>query len=141
MPLYSFQASDGEAISVVMDTKQPPESYRVQYKNGKSYKRVYDAPRISIDSRPGVSESDFTRATSGKKMTIGQMQDLSKEMHEKRAEKEGQDPVKEKFYQNYEKQMGQKHSNVIKKQTETMRAKRAAKAKEKLRRHGVEITL
>lgn len=142
MPLYIFQSSDGEILNVVMDTKQPSECYHVQIKNGKTYKRVYTVPNMSVDSRVGVSKEEFRRATTNKKgLTVGQMQELSAEMHEKRTEREGLDPVKEEFYQKYEKDVGQKHPNVVKRDTRSARRKRATKAKEKLKTFGVEVSL
>lgn len=142
MPLYTFQSSDGELLHVTMDTKQPSDAYHAQKKNGKTFKRVYETPRISIDSRVGVSRSEFERATTNKKgLTVGQMEELSKEMSERRAEKEGVDIVKEKYYETYEKDTGTKHQSVVKRQTQAMRRKKAAKAKEKLKTFGVEVSL
>lgn len=142
MPLYQFQSSDGEVLSVTMSTNQPMESYHVQVVDGKVYKRVYDPPRISMDSRPGTSADEFRRATTNKKnLTVGQMQDLSREMHEKRTEKEGLDPVKENYYKQHEKDIGKKHPKVIQRETLAARNSRAAKAKEKLKKYGVEVSL
>lgn len=140
MPLYLFEDQDGKQITVVMDTKQPIEAYHSQVVNGKTYKRVYTVPCASVDSRVGVTSDEFRRATTNKKMKVGEMQDLSKEMHLRREEKEGIDPVKEKFYENYEKSMGQPHQNVVKRQTQSQRRKKGAKAKEKLKKYGVEVS-
>lgn len=97
---------------------------------------------MSVDSRVGTSKEEFRRATTNKKnLTVGQMQELSAEMHEKRTEREGLDPVKEEFYQKYEKDVGQKHPNVAKRDTRSARRKKAAKAKEKLKTFGVEVSL
>ena len=49
-------------------------------------------------------------------MTVGDMWDLSKDMSEKRAKKAGKDPVKEKYFKDYEKKRkGVKHDNDPKK--------------------------
>ena len=44
------------------------------------------------------------------KGSVGDMLDYSKELSEKRAEKNGGvDPVKQKYFRNYEKKTGKKH--------------------------------
>lgn len=140
MPLYQFRSEDGEVLSITMDTKQPLEAYHFQKVDGKVYKRVYTVPNMSVDSRPGLSESEFRRATSSKNMKVGEMQALSREMHEKRTEKEGRDEVKEKWYDQYEKNIGKKHDNVVRRETQAQRRKKASKAKEKLKKYGVEVS-
>jgi len=139
MPLYDFQANDGEVLSVIMDTKQPLEAYHEQVVNGKVYKRIYHIPNMSVDSRPGVQIKDFERATSNKKLTVGQMQEISRDMHLKRVEKEGQDTVKETWYKEYEQNVGQPHADVARRDTRAKKAKRVAAAKKKLERFGVEV--
>ncbi len=73
------------------------------------------------------SQSDFLKATD-KKMTMGEMWDLSKELSEKRASKDGTDAVKEKNMKDYEKRNGVKHQDQIKREKE----ERARKNMEKL---------
>lgn len=58
------------------------------------------------------SKKDFLNATD-KKMTMGEMWDLSKEMSESRAQKDGVDHVKEKNMREYEKRNGVKHQDQI----------------------------
>lgn len=77
------------------------------------------------------SSSSFVKATN-KKMTMGEMFDLSKEMSERRVEKNGVDEVKEKMYQEYKKKNGVKHQNQI---TEEKRAK----VKKKMDELGIQI--
>ena len=142
MPLYEFQSEDGKRLLVEMDTKQPAEAYRVQVRDGKKYKRVYDVPRLAHDMRVGTSESEFIRATSGKNnITVAQMQELSREMHEKRTDSEGIDQVKEAFYEKYEKDIGTKHKNVARREKLADQKSRLAKAKKKLEKFGVEVKL
>jgi hypothetical protein len=123
-----------------MDTKQPLEAYHEQVVNGKVYKRIYYSPNISIDGKPGgVTREDFIRKTANKKLTVGQMQEISREMHLKRVEKDGQDTVKETWYKEYEKNVGQPHKDVARRDTQVKKAKRMAAAKKKLERFGVEV--
>lgn len=73
------------------------------------------------------SQSDFVKATD-KKMTMGEMWDLSKELSEKRASKDGIDAVKEKNMREYERKNGVKHQDQIRREKE----ERAKKNMEKL---------
>jgi len=77
------------------------------------------------------SSDSFVKATD-KKMTMGQMFDLSKEMSEKRAQKEGIDPVKQKMYKDYEKKNGVRHQDEI-------ATEKKKKAKEKMEKLGFGI--
>ena len=87
---------------------------------------------ISFDTKiDPYSQESFTKATN-KRMKMGDLFDLSKEMSEKRASKEGIDPVKQKLYKEYEKKNGVKH------QDEVLHEKRK-KAKEKMEKLGFDI--
>jgi hypothetical protein len=77
------------------------------------------------------SSNSFVKATD-KKMTMGEMWELSKEMSEKRAKKEGVDPVKQKMYKEYERKNGVKHQDQIAQE-------KRQKVKEKMDKLGVEI--
>lgn len=81
--------------------------------DGVEWKRVYTKPNASVQA---VSKLDpfnkrgFIDKTGNMKGTIGDMMGLSEEMSAKRAEKTGhEDPVKRKFFDNYEKNIGKKH--------------------------------
>ncbi len=135
MPLFEYQAPDGEILSLILDAKQPAEAYRVQKANGKIYKRIYTAPTMGVNTQARDARSDdYRRITENKNLTVGQMTDISKELSEKRAEKEGVDQVKEQFYKSYEKNIGVKHKDQIKKE-------KRAKAEASLKKFGVKVDL
>lgn len=73
------------------------------------------------------SNNDFLKATD-KKMTMGEMWDLSKELSEKRASKDGRDHVFEKNMKDYERRHGVKHQEQIKREKQ----QKAKKDMEKL---------
>jgi len=73
------------------------------------------------------SRKDFANATD-KKMTMGEMWDLSKEMSESRAQKDGVDKVKEKNMRDYEKNVGVKHQDEIAR----LKKEKAKKSMEKM---------
>lgn len=72
------------------------------------------------------SKKDFLNATD-KKMTMGEMWDLSKEMSESRAQKDGIDHVKEKNMREYEKRNGVKHQDQIAREKNEKAKKRMEK--------------
>lgn len=83
--------------------------------NGKApegtWKRVWTKPRAAVDAFKidPHSTKDFIRATN-KRGTMGDLYDRSAEWSEKRADKEGVDPIKQKWYDNYSrKRKGRKH--------------------------------
>lgn len=93
--------------------------------DGIHWKRVATKPRASVDTKMDpFSVKDFVKVTN-KKDTVGSMWDRSKEASLKRAEKEGTDPVKQNFYDNYAKRRkGRRHP-------QEMREQGAKKLKEK----------
>ena len=137
MPLYSFHhAESDEYIEVFLDMKQPAEAYRRQERDGKVYRRVYTIPQmaVSVAVKDG-SLADYKRVTEGKgKLTINEMAAVSKEMAEKRATKEGAEPVKQEFYRNYEAKIGKKHKDEV-------RQTKLAKAHKSLKKFGVSVDM
>ena len=74
------------------------------------------APNASIDSDiDPFNGRQFVDNTAAKKGTMGDMLDYSKELSQKRAEKNGGvDPVKQKYYKKYsESRGGAKHPKEI----------------------------
>lgn len=140
MPLYDFHnEKTGETISVFLDMKQAPEAYRQQTVNGVVYKRVYTVPHACKDTKVGsAARDDFRRVTEGKNLTVGEMQNISREMSQIRESKEGVDRVKEKFITNYKKNVGVAPLSELKQQREK-RTERIKKAKEKLGKFGVKV--
>jgi phage terminase small subunit len=125
MPAYDFQCEEtGEIISVYVPLKAPNRQRQIQKRKGKVYKRIYSAPTAAVDSRvKDASKEDFRRMTTGKKLSVGDMWDISKDMHQHRADKNGGvDEVKEQYYRDYERQNKVKHPDVEKREA----AKKAA---------------
>lgn len=137
MPLYDFEhVESGEIITVHLDLKQPQAAYQKQERDGKVYRRIYTVPNAAQNILAGtLTQDDFRRVTTDKGLTVGKMQDISREMSADRAAKNGGlDPVKEKFYKDYERKNGVPH-------IEKQRGEKRAKAKAKLKKFGVEVTV
>ena len=125
MPQYLFHHPDDETN--IIEVVQTINEEHVLKKDGVWWVRLYTIPNMAVDSivDPYDAQS-FVNATH-KKGTIGDIMDRSKEMSQKRADKEGGlDPIKEKFYENYSKtRKGLVHPDVTKR-----------KSKERIRKLG-----
>ena len=78
--------------------------------------QVFLAPNASVDKDiDPFSNRQFVDATANKKGTYGDILDFSKEQSEKRAaQRDGVDPVKQKYYSDYSKARGgAKHPKEI----------------------------
>jgi predicted nucleic acid-binding Zn ribbon protein len=105
-PLYTYL---NEQTGETRDVFQGMNDDHSFSEGGIAWRRVYYSPQMSIDTKVDpYSAKDFTKATN-KKGTIGDMMDLSAELSNKRADKEGADPVKQKHFQDYEKKNKKKH--------------------------------
>lgn len=123
MPTYLFANPENEndIIEVVQAIN---EDHSKHIKDGKIYLRIFTIPNMAVDTicDPN-SASDFVKVTN-KKGTIGELMDRSAELSAKRADKDGLDPVKEKFYENYSKtRAGSVHPEVKKRKLKEKAAK------------------
>lgn len=108
MPIYSYIDDDtGEVHDVVQGMNDIHEYYH----NGKKLRRVFYVPNASIDTSIN-SESAFVEKTSKMKGTIGDIQDYSRELSDKRGG--FNDPIRQKYYKEYSaKRHGAKHPEVV----------------------------
>lgn len=111
MPFYAFSNKDTGEIRDIFFHMNDDKVY-----NGEDgtevgvWVREFLSPNASIDTHADIySPKDFAKVTN-KKGTIGDMWDRSAEMSAKRTEKEGIDPFKQKYFDNYKKtHKGQEH--------------------------------
>lgn len=124
MPLYTYQnPQTGEAIDLIQ-TMTEQHSYIDE--NGLEWKRVFQVPNAAVDSRIDANNPlAFIDATKNKKGTFGDLIDKSAELSDKRASTHGgQDPVKQKFLNDYSnKTKGKKHPSLLKKSYESKNVK------------------
>lgn len=111
MPIYSYIDDDTGEIH---DVAQGMNDVHEYYHNGKKLRRIFYVPNASIDTNVN-SESAFVEKTAKMRGTIGDIQDYSKELSEKRGG--FNDPVRQKYYKDYSaKRKGAKHPDIIQKQ-------------------------
>lgn len=135
IPTFDFQSHDGEIISLYLNLKQPKEAYCIQVVDGKTYKRIYSVPRTSHDIKvKDATFEDFCNRTTGKNLTVEEMAKISKEMAERRTQLEGEEAVNKRKHDNYEKNIGVPHEEVLKQ-------RKLAKAKASLKKFGVTVDL
>lgn len=108
MPIYLFQNPNTGKIKEIV---QPMNVEHIYSEAGIKWERIFTIPQASIDTEiDAFSEDSFKKKTAGKKETIGDLMDRSKELSEKRQSIAGTDPVQNKFFEDYSKtRKGKKH--------------------------------
>jgi len=116
MPVYVYRhPRTGKLVEVIQRMTDVHE----YSENGVQFERVFLTPRMSVDTQTDpFSRNDFLRNTN-KKMTLGEMQDVSKEMSQKREEIAGEDPIKQKIFNDYQRKTGKRHPENKPKKIET----------------------
>lgn len=106
MPLYTFESlDDGRLQDIFFTMKEVPRFGEYIDIDGTRWKRVMTIPNAASNTEADPhSVKDFNKSLDGKNVTIGNMFDASKEASEKRANKDGVDAVKQKFYRDYAKE-------------------------------------
>ncbi len=106
MPLYVMESEAGEIQDMYYTMAEVPRLGQVIDIEGVKWKRVFSAPNAAINSvqTDPHSAKDFNRQFDGKKVTVGDMWDASKEASLKRAGTSGQDHIKKTYYDNYAKE-------------------------------------
>lgn len=111
MPLYQYlDERDGKVYDVVQGMNDTHEAFAP---DGFKLARIWTKPLASVDSKLDPNDAkSFTKYTSTRAGTLGDLQDLSAELSQKRKDKDGVDVVKQNFYDNYaKKRSGRRHIN------------------------------
>lgn len=117
MPNYLYEdIRTGKIYEVFQKMNEKHEAFS---KDGFKLKRVFINPQIAIDAFKidPYKPSDFIKATA-KCGKYGDVLDRSKELSLKRADKEGRDPIQEKYYKNWTKRRrGIDHPDIQQRKT------------------------
>ena len=102
MGLYLYQNPLTGEVKEVVQTMREKHEYS---DCGVNWKRIYQNPQISIDSQiiNPYSKEEFLSKTVQKRDKVGDWWSRSQELSQKRADKDGLDPVKEQYYKDYAK--------------------------------------
>ena len=123
MPIYTYKHPEtDEHIDVVQAMN---EDHVYHDDSGLKWKRVYSIPHANIDTKDNAwSHNRFVEKTGKMKGTVGDVLDYSSELSERRAEANGgEDPVKRKHFDKYEKNVGKKHMSDKSKTIESSKFK------------------
>ena len=107
MPLYIFKHPTKEKYQEVF-FHMDDDKFLVE--DGVKWKRVFTAPNYAIDSDIDPMSSQAFMEKTNKEGTVGELMDRSKDLSQKREDKYGYDPVKQKYFKEYSKKRnGIKH--------------------------------
>lgn len=118
MPQYQFESTRGETCLIYYKIADAPKVGETVTLEGKKWKRVFTVPnaQIAVTIDP-FNKQDFINKTGTKTETLGDIFDRSAELSAKRADKDGVDMVKEKYYNDYaKKSKGVQHPNRLREQ-------------------------
>lgn len=104
MASYDFQNPKTGQIITIYQSMASDHKYIDD--NGLEWERKFSVPNAVIDGVFNIDPNDrqeFVRKTGTRKGKMNDLFQLSAELSEKRAAKEGKDPVKLKNWENYEK--------------------------------------
>lgn len=102
MAVYLYQHPiTKKIIEVIQSTKDKHEYIDSE---GVEYERVWTIPQASFNSKiDPFSSGSFVEKTRGKKLSLGDMWDMSAEMSDKRKDKEGIDNIKKNYNEKEQK--------------------------------------
>lgn len=107
MPEYLYRNPNTDEIVCIVQSVHDEHTYS---EDGVQFERVYVPLNNSIGSKQDGSYEAFKKATTNKKITLGDAWDISRESSEKRASSQGRDEVKREYFNNYaEKRQGKRH--------------------------------
>ena len=109
MPIYQYAHPEHPVVIDIVQSMKEPHVFIDE--EGVEWRRVWSAPNASVDSHTDPFNSEqFVESTKDTKGTYGDMIDRAKEASEKRTQKLGYDPVKQKYFKEYSKnRQGMKH--------------------------------
>ena len=124
--IYTFRNTKTDEIKEVEMPMKDYKPYKGENGNEDFWERIYDIPQVNIgDSKTEdpFNTNSFIDKTSRLKGSYGDIMDYSAELSEKRAALNGgEDPIKRKHFDNYEKKTGKKHLQDKPKKIETKNA-------------------
>lgn len=123
MPIYTYKHPETGEYKEVVQTMSEEHVYTDE--QGVEWKRVFTVPNAAMDTREDAwNKNQFINKTGRMKGTVGDVLDYSSELSARRAEANGgEDPVKRKAFNDYEKRTGKKHLSDKKKTIETSKIK------------------
>lgn len=116
-PIYLYQNPETEEVKEVVQGMNDSHEY---FEDGIQWGRIFTAPNAAIDTKlDAFDRNKFIEKTGNMKGSVGDMMDLSEDLSREREESRGEDPVKRKLFDDYQKKTGKKHLKDKPKRIET----------------------
>jgi len=109
MPYYDFLKEQTNEVREIFFHMQDEKQY-----NGEDgteigqWRRLYTSPQLSIDTDFDPQNKEEFMRRGEKYKDLGSVIDKSRELSEKRAQKDGEDPIKRQFFDQYARERGGK---------------------------------
>ena len=115
MPIYVYQHPQTKEVKEIVQRMN--EEHIFVDDKGIKWDRILSVPNMAMDTQFSAhSSEEFVKKTRGKKMSVGDMWDLSGELSEKRAGASGVDEIRVKAEEAYKKKTkGKEHPHSKKK--------------------------
>jgi len=119
MALYDFEHIRTGEIQTVFFRMNDEKIYCGPNNDQKGeWRRIFTVPNAAIDCKiDPYSKTEFVEKTRNKKGSVGDLMDESARLSKIRAEKNGQDPIKEGFLKKYKKDTGKDYKSLDKNKT------------------------
>ena len=105
MPLYLYENKEtGEVVEILQSMSEVHEYNGEDGLEKGLWRRVFVNPNIAFDTNvDDTSAKSFVNSSRNKNYSYGDLFDKSAEQSQKRVDKYGKDPIKEKQYSEYSK--------------------------------------
>lgn len=119
MPQYLFANPNDETQIVEVFFHMNDKKFYID-ENGVEWRRIYTVPQACVDSDFDPRNKDEFIRRGAKYSTLGDLMDKSRELSEKRAEKEGFDPKRREFFDEYARaRKGKRHPQDLPKKIDS----------------------
>ena len=119
MPQYLFANPNDETQIVEVFFHMNDKKFYID-ENGVEWRRIYTVPQACVDSDFDPRNKDEFIRRGAKYSTLGDLMDKSRELSEKRAEKEGFDPKRREFFYEYARaRKGKRHPQDLPKKIDS----------------------
>jgi hypothetical protein len=111
MPIYLFEHPKTKKVIEVVLRMSEPHIYVDAA--GVQWNRIFSIPQAAMDTRISATDKqEFISKTRSKKMSVGDMWDMSAELSEKRGGTTGHDEIRVKAEAAYKEKTGKKHPHA-----------------------------
>lgn len=120
MGIYIYHHDEKNETVEVVQKMNDVHVYSGTSGNEEGWRRIYTVPQACVDSDFDPRNKDEFIRRGAKYSTLGDLMDKSRELSEKRAEKEGFDPKRREFFDEYARaRKGKRHPQDLPKKIDS----------------------